>query len=91
MSLDLSKYHKFKLARWWCDFNAWQWPHDYPMSKPEDWEDIPYFISFDRTSRTKFNLGYAQIEEIKKHIGHDDFLSYWNGPYKKHYYKTVPC
>lgn len=88
ITIDLSKYHKFKLARWWCDFNAWQWPYDYPMPKPTDWDAIPQHINFDRISRTKFNLAGAQIEEIKKHISHDDFLSYWNGPYRKHAGRT---
>lgn len=29
-----------KIAKWWCKFNCWEWPDDFPISKPDEFDTM---------------------------------------------------
>jgi len=58
-----------KLAEWANTFNNWDWPNDFPVSKPEDWDDLKRWDE-DPSVRTKYSLtkGYLGIVEHKEFL-----------------------
>jgi hypothetical protein len=60
------------MERWWCHFNAFHWPADFPASKPEGWDDI----------QDSEKMTHPMASEAWRILGNltllDGCLQYWN-------------
>jgi hypothetical protein len=75
MKINLSNDETEKLARWFDEFNSWEWPKDYPVYPPGDWEKLP---DHDKNKEivTKYNISLPYITAIRNVIGQKEILRY---------------
>ena len=73
----LSLYKCKKLAKFWCVFNRWNWPKDYPDKKPLWWvkEDG---CNHAEVHKKKFDFIRPIQEFIENKIGLGNCLLEWN-------------
>jgi hypothetical protein len=38
--VNISEYPQETLARWWCQFNRFEWPEDFPYPEPPSWHSL---------------------------------------------------
>jgi len=76
--MDLSKFDTKTLARWYSTFNRWEWPNDFVVPKPEDWEQLKnYYRSENRDEiQTKSNISRPYMNVILSIIGRKEHLRY---------------
>src|SRR5262249_15581428 len=64
------------LARWANTFNVWKWPRDFPMAKPDWWDDAP---NRDRDGdRDKYRVLCPITDAIRSLIPHKDIMRDWH-------------
>ena len=63
------------LLRWWCDFNSFHWPDDYPEPEPSGWHAL--------TDREKYEHphGRAAWATLDRLVDRGAALAYWHGPH----------
>lgn len=66
-----------KIARWENKLNSWQWPEDFPISKPEKFDTLPNF-SENKNIKTKFNIINPYIHDITNAIGEKETLRWYH-------------
>ena len=63
-----------KLARWANTLNIWEWPEDL-QGRPDGWDELPEIIKNGQEfAPNKYTWSGSIINEIKKTIGHKEFL-----------------
>lgn len=74
---DFTKTADDTLCKWWCQFNCFEWPPDYPVAEPDGWNE---WTSKERYASTD---GKTAWNAISKELGKRnlDALAYWNGPF----------
>lgn len=67
--------NKEKLAEWFNKFNQWEYPDDFIVSKPKDWDILPNY-AVDKNIRTKYTVSNPYMENICNIIGDKECLRY---------------
>lgn len=65
-----------KLAEWHDIFNSWNYPKDFIINKPEDWDSLPRWDNKSKTTRTKYSVSHPYMVAIKNIIGEKECLRY---------------
>lgn len=76
LEYKLKTYQLDKLAEWYDKFNFWEYPDDFVISKPEDWEDLLLWSSDKLRSRTKYSVVNPYMKAIENIIGRKECLRY---------------
>jgi len=61
-----------KLAKWWCKFNVFEWPPDFPQPKPSNWDNA------DTDTRFRIMATMKIMNKIQIEIGLKECLREWN-------------
>lgn len=64
-----------KLAEWWDAFSSWEYPEDFPISKPDNWDGLePYSSNTGR--QTKYRIITPYMSAIVRIIGRKECMRY---------------
>ena len=70
----MEKIDKTKFAEWYDTFNKWNWPDDFPVKKPLDYDDLPYY-SFDKENKkTKYVAHRLYIDWCERCAGEKECM-----------------
>lgn len=73
---NLRQYDVSKLAEWFDVFNSWEFPKDFPFSKPEHFDTSELWYSENNAYQTKYFMINPYIKIIEKIIGRKECLRY---------------
>jgi hypothetical protein len=63
------------LCRWWCEFNCFTWPDDFPIDKPVGWDAL------DMAGQQNHPKAKRMWRELGRHVTQEKRLAYWREYY----------